>query len=76
MVFTYWCETKDGTELNFMSEEYHEIGSTIVRNGIEYVVVDMIEEYPISVSEILEVYEDEKMLVRGDEYELFYSRQL
>lgn len=60
MVFTYWCETKDGAELNFMSEEYYEISSTIVRNGIEYVVVDMIEEYPISVSEILEVYEDEK----------------
>ena len=60
MVFTYWCETKDGAELNFMSEEYYEIGSTIVRNGVEYVVTDMIEEYPISVSEILEVYEDEK----------------
>lgn len=58
MVFAYWCETKDGATLNFMSEDYHEIGTTIVRNGIEYAVVDMAEEYPISVSEILEVYED------------------
>lgn len=60
MVFAYWCETKDGATLNFMSEDYHEIGTTIVRDGAEYAVMDMIEEYPISVSEILEVYEDEK----------------
>ena len=60
MVFTYWCETKNGAELNFMSEEYYEIGTSIVRDNVEYAVVDMIEEYPISVSEILEVYEDEK----------------
>lgn len=60
MVFTYWCETKDGAELNFMSEEYHEIGSTIVRNGIEHVVVDMIEEYPVSAAEMLQVFQEER----------------
>ena len=60
MVFTYWCETKEGATLEFMSEDYHEIGTTITRNGTEYAVVDYIEEYPISVSEIMEVYEDGK----------------
>jgi hypothetical protein len=60
MIFTYWCETKEGAELNFVSEEYHEIGTTIVRDGIEYAVMDIAEDFPISVAEILEVYEDEK----------------
>lgn len=60
MVFAYWCETKDGATLNFMSEDYHEIGTTIVRDGVEYAVMDIAEDFPISVSEILEVYEDEK----------------
>lgn len=60
MIFTYWCETKEGAELNFVSEEYHEIGTTIVRDGIEYTIMDIAEDFPISVAEILEVYEDEK----------------
>jgi hypothetical protein len=60
MIFTYWCETKDGTELNFMSEEYHEIGTTIERNGLEFAIMDMIEESPISVTEILEILAEER----------------
>ena len=60
MIFTYWCETKEVAELNFVSEEYHEIGTTIVRNDVEYTVTDIAEDFPISVAEILEVYEDEK----------------
>lgn len=60
MIFAYWCETKDGSKLNFMSEEYHEIGTTIVRDGVEYEVVDMAEEYPISAAEMLEVFQEER----------------
>ena len=60
MVFAYWCETKDGQTINFMDEEYHDIGQTIIRNGIECTVVDIAEEYPISVSEIYETMQDER----------------
>ena len=61
MVYAYWCETKDGSKkTNFMDETYHDFGSTVIRDGVEYVVVDIAEEYPISVSEIYETMQDER----------------
>ena len=58
MLYSYLCETKDGLSTSFMDERYHDFGTLVERNGIEYEVVDIVEEYPISVSEIMEVYED------------------
>ena len=60
MMYAYWCETKDGQTLNFVDEQFYEPSTTITRDGIEYAVMDIAEEYPISVSEILEVLEEER----------------
>lgn len=60
MVYAYWGETKTGQTINFMDMEYHNLGDTVVKNDIEYEIVDIAEEFPISATEMYEALQDGK----------------
>jgi hypothetical protein len=62
MAYRYWAKAKDGNMIFFWDENFYDIGTVVTVDGTEYVIEDMTEEFLISVSEMLEVYEEE----RGD----------